>query len=100
MAENSYFKVPKLTRGSTTHYFISKISNKRSFQQIASSHSSDIAFKAFMKLCKDYTKEPFLFLRIVITLPSDNPLRFMKKAIIKWLLATNRNNNKIEQNMI
>ena len=45
-----------------------------------SSHSSDIEFKDFMKLYKDYTKEPFSLLVIVTTLPSDNPLRFKKRS--------------------
>ena len=39
-----------------------KIPSKREYQQIASNHSSDIEFKGFMKLYKDYTKEPFSFL--------------------------------------
>ena len=38
-----------------------KIPNKRGFQQIALNHSSDIDFKAFMKIYKKYTKEPSLF---------------------------------------
>ena len=36
-----------------------KAPNKREFQQIASNHWSDIYFKDFMKLYKDYTKEPY-----------------------------------------
>ena len=39
-------------------FFIMKISNKGELQQIALNHSSDIDFKDFMKLCKDYAKEP------------------------------------------
>ena len=58
----TYFKVPKAIRPNATHYFIMKILNKRELQQIASSHSSDIDFKDFMKLYKDYTKEPHSFL--------------------------------------
>ena len=54
----SYFKVPKTIRLNATHYFIMKIPNKRELQQIASNHSSDIDFKDFMKLYKDYAKEP------------------------------------------
>ena len=42
-----------------THYFIMKISNKKKLQQIASNHFSDIDFKEFMKLYKDYTKEAY-----------------------------------------
>ena len=54
----SYFNVPKTIRLNATHYFILKILNKRELQQIASDHLSDIEFKDFIKLCKDYTKEP------------------------------------------
>ena len=38
-----------------------KIPNKRELQQTASNNSSDIDFKDFMKLYKDYTKEPYSF---------------------------------------
>ena len=34
-----------------------KISYKRKLQQIELNHFSDIEFKQFMRLCKDYTKE-------------------------------------------
>ena len=34
----SYFKVPKDVRLNTTHFFISKIPNKRELQQIAINH--------------------------------------------------------------
>ena len=39
-----------------------KISNKREVQQIAPNYLSDIEFKGFIKLYKDYFKEPFSFL--------------------------------------
>ena len=55
-----------------------KIPNKKELQQTASNHSSDIEFKYFMKLYKDYTKEPFSLLVNDSTLPPDNPLRFRK----------------------
>ena len=58
----SYFKVPKTTRLNVTDYFIMKIPDKRELQQIASNHSSDIDFKDFIKLYKDYIKEPNSFL--------------------------------------
>ena len=54
----SYFKVPKTIRLNAADYFIMKISNKKEHQQIASNHSSDIDFKDFMKVYKEYTKEP------------------------------------------
>ena len=78
---DSYFKVPKTIRPNATHYCIIKIPNKREPLQIASNHSSDIGFKDFMKLYKDYTKEPCSFLVNDTNLSSDNPLRFR----INWL---------------
>ena len=51
-----------------------KIPNKRELQQIASNHLSDIGFKDFMKLYKDYNKEPYQFLVNDTTFASDNPL--------------------------
>ena len=46
----SYFKVPKNVRLNSTQFFIMKIPNKRELQQIALNHSSDIDFKASMKI--------------------------------------------------
>ena len=63
------------------HYFIMKIPTKIELKQIASNHSSVIDFKDFMKLYKDYTKEPYSFLVNDTTLPSDNPLRFRKNLL-------------------
>ena len=39
-----------------------KIPEKRELQQIASNNSFDIGFKDFIKLDKDYIKEPYSFL--------------------------------------
>ena len=39
-----------------------KIPNKRDLQQIASNRLSDTDFNDFMRLYKDYTKEPLSFL--------------------------------------
>ena len=77
------FQRAKTLRLNDTLYSIMKISNKREVQQIASNHSSDIDFKDFMKVCKDYTKEPCSFLVIDTTLKSDIPLRFRKKLLKK-----------------
>ena len=74
----SYFKVPKDVRLSSTHIFIMKIPNKRELQKIALNHSSDISSKDFIKICKKYTAEPDSFLVNDATLASDNPLRFRK----------------------
>ena len=73
--------MPKTIRLHATHYFITKISNKRELQQIASNHSSDIEFKYLMRLHKNYPKEPLSFLGNDKTLPSDNPLRFRKNLL-------------------
>ena len=76
----SYFKVPKTIRLNATHYFIKKSPNKWELQQIASNQLSNIGFKGFMKLYKDYTKKPYSFLVNNTTLSSDNPLRFSKNS--------------------
>ena len=83
----SYFKVPKTIRLNGTRYFIMKIPNKRELQQIASNHSIDIGFKDFMKLYKNYTKEPCSFLKNRTTLLTGNPLRFRKNLLRKWVLV-------------
>ena len=51
----SYFKVPKVVRLNTTHFFIMKIPNKKELQRTALNHSSDIDFKDFIKIYKMYT---------------------------------------------
>ena len=53
---NSYFKVPKTIRLTTTHYFIMNLPNKRELQQITSNHSSDIELKEFIKLNQNYKR--------------------------------------------
>ena len=75
------FEVPKTIRLNATHYFIMKIPNKRELQEIASDHSSDIDFKDFMKIYKEYTKDPYWFLVNDTTLSSGNPLRFRKNLL-------------------
>ena len=70
--------MPKTIRLNATHYFIIEIPNEGVLQEIASNHSSDIDFKDFMRLYKDYTNEPYLYLVNDATLSSNNPLRFRK----------------------
>ena len=55
----SYFKVPVTVRLNVTNYFIMKITHKRELQQLASNHLSNIEFKDFVRLYKDYTKQAF-----------------------------------------
>ena len=67
-----------------------KIPNKRELQQIALNHSSDINSKDFIKIYKKYTAEPYSFLVIDTTLPSDNLSRLRKNIEINIL--QNRDN--------
>ena len=73
--------MPKTIGLNATHYFIMKIPNKSKLQQIASNHSSDINFKDFMKLYKEYAKEPYSFLVNDATLSSDNLLQFRNNLL-------------------
>ena len=58
-----------------------KSSGRRELQQITSNHSSDIDFKNFMKLYKEYTKEICSLLVKDTTLSSDNSLQFRKNLL-------------------
>ena len=77
----SYFKVPKDVRLTSTHFFIMKIPNKRELQQIALNHLSDIDLKDFMNIYKKCTAKPYSFLVNDTTLPSDDPLRLRKNLL-------------------
>ena len=79
LSHKSYFSVPEEVRLTSTHYLIMKIHNKRDLQQIAIDHSADIAYKDFLKIYRNCTKEPYYFLTNDTTLPADNPMRFRKK---------------------
>ena len=72
----SYFSVPKDVRLNSTHYFIMKINNKRKLQNIAINHSADIDYDDFMKIYREFKKEPYNVLTIDTTLPLSNLLRF------------------------
>ena len=75
----SYFSVPKDVRLNSTHYLIMKINTRQELQNITIDHSEDIDYKGFMKIYREFTKEPFNFLTIDATLPACDPLRFRKK---------------------
>ena len=77
----SYFKVSKDIRLNSTHFFMTKISNKRELQQITLNHSSDIDFKDFMNIYKKCIAKPYSFLVNDTTLPSDKLLRFGKNLL-------------------
>ena len=74
----SCFSFPKDVRLNSTHYLTIKINNRKELQNIAINHSTDIAYKDFIKIYRECTKEPYSFLTIDTTLPSSNPLRFRK----------------------
>ena len=75
-----YFSVPKEVRLNSTHYLIFKVNNRRELQNIAFNHSAeDIDCKDFLKIYRNFTKEPYSFLTINTTLTADNPMRFRKK---------------------
>ena len=71
-----------------SHFFIMKIPNKRELQQIALNHLSDIDFKDFTKIYKKCTTEPYSFLVNDTTLPSDDPLRFRKNLLKKYVIKS------------
>ena len=50
----SYFKVPKDVRLSSTHYFTLENPNKRDLQNIAINHASDIDFKDLWSFIKSF----------------------------------------------
>ena len=56
-----------------------KINNKRKLQNIAINYSADTDYKDFVKIYREYKKEPYSFLIIDTTLPASDPLRFRKK---------------------
>ena len=58
-----------------------KINNKRELQNIAIDHSADINYNDFVKIYREYAKEPYFFLTIDTTLSADDPLRFRKKFV-------------------
>ena len=76
-----YCKVPKTIRLDSTHCLITKITNKRELQLIASNNFSGINFKDFMKLYKSYAKEPYSFSVNNTTLSSDNILQFARNLL-------------------
>ena len=56
MYHSVLFSVPKDLN--SRHYLIMKINNKRELQNIAINDSADIDYKEFIKIYREYTKEP------------------------------------------
>ena len=60
-----YYSVPKDALLNSTQYFIIKINNRRELQNIAINHSADIDYQDFIKIYRECTKRPYIFLTIV-----------------------------------
>ena len=60
----SYFKISKDFRNNSTHFFITKIPNKRVLQKIAINHSLDINTKCFIEIYRKCTDKTYSFLVI------------------------------------
>ena len=77
-----------------------KIPIKRELQQMASNHLLDIDFKNFMKLYKEYTKEPYLFLVNKATFIIRQSITIQEELIIKMSITEKIKaiNSKMEQN--
>ena len=71
----SYMKVLKDVRLKCIHYFITKIPNKRKFQQLSIDHSSDIELEEVEKIHITCIAKTFCSLGNDTILPSDNLLR-------------------------
>ena len=63
-----------------------KIYNRGELQQIAINHSADIDYKDFMRIYRKCASEPYSFLTIDITLPTNNSLRF-RENLLKMTLT-------------
>ena len=85
----SYFSVPKDVRLNSTHCLIMKINNRKELQKIAINHSADIDYKDFMKIYREFTKEPFNFLTIDTTLPTSDLSTFRKNCLILYKNGSN-----------
>ena len=57
----SYFSLPKDVTLNSTHYLIMKINNKRELQNIPINHSAYIDYNDFMKIYREFIKEPYFF---------------------------------------
>ena len=77
-----------------------KIHNKREQQQIAINHSADIDYEDFMKIYRKCTNEPYSFVTIDITLPTNNYLRFGEKSFRSFIKMTLTDELKILDNKI
>ena len=57
-------------------------SKRKKLQNIAIYHSGDNDYNDFVKIYREYKKEPFNFSTIDTTLPATDPLRFRKDLLL------------------
>ena len=75
------FYVRNNVRLNSTNYLIVKINNKRELQNIAINHSANIDYKDFIKIYREFTKEPYSFLTIDATFPASDTQTFRKNLL-------------------
>ena len=63
-------------------------SNKREHQKITLKYSTDIDFEDFNRVCKKCTTEPYSFKINDATLASDNPSKFRKIFLNKYIIKS------------
>ena len=68
----SHFKIPHF-RLNTTHFFITKIPNRRELQEIVIDNSLGIGTTDVTNIYRECTAEPYLFFVNDTTLASNNP---------------------------
>ena len=73
-----YFSVPKEVIINSTRYLKMKRHNRRELENIAINNSDDIDYREFLKIYRNFTKEPYSFFTINTTLPADDPMTFRK----------------------
>ena len=74
-------------RLNSTYYLIAKIKNQRELRNIAINHSADINWKDLIKIFREYTKKPYSFLIIKMTLPVSDLLAKACFLLIKMTVT-------------
>ena len=67
-----------------------KINSKRELKNIAINHSADIDYQDFIKIHREYVKEPFNFSTIDTTLQASDPLSF-RKNLFEYFVSIQSN---------
>ena len=70
------------------YFFILNIPNKWQLQKITTNHLSDIDSDKLKRLYKNFNAEPYSFLAIDTTLPSENTFHFQKESIVMSIVSS------------